>query len=349
MKTTAAVLVELGSPLQLVELTIPPLKPGQVLVEIAYSGVCHTQVLEARGHRGEDRYLPHCLGHEGSGTVVEVGEGVTKVKPGDRAILSWIKGSGLDVPGSVYDWDGQAVNAGGITTLQRHALIAENRLTPLPVGLSLEDAALVGCAVATGAGAVCNAAGAQPGHTLAVFGAGGVGLCAVGAAAILGLERIIVVDVKPGKLDLARQMGATDMIDAAAGDAVAAILELCPKGVDYAIEATGRPAVMVQALQSVRQQGGKAVIVGNAHHGEQLVLDPRQLNQGKQLLGTWGGDSVPDRDYPKYCEWIISGRLNLDPIRSRVYPLSAVNEALDDLEAARVARPLVAMATGAGA
>lgn len=344
MKTLAAILVEPGRPLELADIEIPPLKPGQVLVEIAYSGVCHTQVLEARGQRGEDRYLPHCLGHEGSGTVVEVGEGVTKVTPGDRVILSWIKGSGLDVPGTVYDWNGRGVNAGAITTFARHSVISENRLTPMPAGLALRDAALVGCAVATGCGAVFNVAHSRPGESLAVFGIGGVGLCAVAAAAIAENAPIIAVDLVPEKLALARQLGATDVIQAGEVDAVAEINRLCPGGVDYAVEATGRPEVMAQALSCVRSQGGAAVIVGNVPYGEQLVLDPRQLNQGKRLLGTWGGDSVPDRDYPRYGELIVSGRLNLQPLLSTPYALEAINQALDDLEAARVARPLIDMA-----
>src|SRR5262245_47512663 len=158
MKTTAAILVELGRPLELADIDIPPLKPGQVLVEVAYSGVCHTQVGEVRGHRGADRFLPHCLGHEGSGIVREVGAGVTKVKPGDQAILSWIKGSGADVPGTVYRWGDRQVNAGGITTFSTYSVLSENRLTVLPPGLSLRQAALVGCAVPTGAGVVFNTA-----------------------------------------------------------------------------------------------------------------------------------------------------------------------------------------------
>ena len=344
MKTTAAVLVQLGQPLELVELQIPPLKPGQVLVEVAFSGVCHTQVLEARGYRGADRFLPHCLGHEGSGIVREIGEGVTRVAPGDEVILSWIKGEGLDVPGTVYDWNGQPVNAGGITTFSRHAVIAENRLTRIVSGVSLREAALIGCAVATGAGAVFNAAHAQPGSSLAVFGIGGVGLCAVAAAALSGCDPIIAVDLKREKLALAQQMGATDLIVAGETDAVAALLARCPGGVDYAIEATGRPPVMVQALSSVRMQGGAAVIVGNAHFDERLEIDPRQLNQGKKLLGTWGGDSVPARDYPRYCELIASGRLQLQPLLSPPYPLSAINQALGDLEAALVVRPIIDMA-----
>ncbi len=343
MKTTAAILVELGRPLELVELEIPALKPGQVLVEVAYSGVCHTQVLEARGHRGEDRYLPHCLGHEGSGIVQEIGPGVTRVAPGQQVILSWIKGCGLDVPGTVYDWNGRPVNAGAITTFSRYAVIAENRLTPLPGGVAMMDAALVGCAVATGAGAVFNAARVAAGTRLAVFGIGGVGLCAVAAAAIAQAHPIIAIDLRPEKLALARQMGATDTIAAQGTDVVASIMALCAGGVDVAIEATGRPPVMLQALASVRAQGGAAVIVGNAHFDERLEIDPRQLNQGKKLLGTWGGDSVPDRDYARYCELIASGRLRLQAVLSPPYPLSAINQALDDLEAALVVRPIIDM------
>ena len=344
MKTLAAVLVETGKPLVLAELEIPALKPGQVLVEIAFSGVCHTQLLECRGHRGEDRYLPHCLGHEGSGIVCEVGPGVTKVKPGDRVILSWIKGSGADVPQTVYRWGDRGVNAGGITTFSRHAVISENRLTPLPEEIPLRDAALLGCAVPTGVGAVFNTAGPKPGQSIAIFGTGGIGLCAVAGAAIAGCTPIIAVDIRREKLELARQMGATHRVHAAEGDPVREVQRICPGGVDFAIEASGRPEVMLQALHSVRSQGGVAVIVGNARHGERVALDPRQLNLGKQLRGTWGGDNWPDRDFPRYCRLLSAGKLNLEPLLSRTYRLREINAALDDLEAGTVARPLIEMA-----
>lgn len=343
MKTEAAILVRLGESLVLAELETPALKPGQVLVEIAYSGICHTQLLEARGHRGEDRFLPHCLGHEGSGTVLEVGAGAAKVKPGDRVILSWIKGSGGDVPGSVYQWEGRPVNAGGITTFQRHAVVSENRLTPIPAEMPLREAALLGCAVPTGLGAVLNTAQPRPGQSLVVFGAGGIGLCAVAGAAISGCTPVVAVDVLEPKLELARRMGATHCVNAAGGDALAAIRGLCPGGADFAVEATGRPAVMLQALQSVRAQGGAAVVIGNAHFGEKLELDPRELNMGKRLLGTWGGDNVPDRDYPRYCKLWLAGRLDLAPLLGQTYSLADINAALDDLEAGRAARPMVAM------
>jgi S-(hydroxymethyl)glutathione dehydrogenase/alcohol dehydrogenase len=341
MKTTAAVLVELGKPLELADLSIPALKPGQVLVEVTYSGVCHTQVGEARGHRGEDKFLPHCLGHEGSGVVRELGAGVTKVKPGDHVILSWIKGSGADVPGTVYDWNGKKVNAGGITTFATYSVISENRLTVVPDGMSMRLAALVGCAVPTGAGVVFNTAQPRPGQSVAVFGVGGIGSCAVAAASLSGCTPVIAVDVNPDKLALARKLGATHTINSKETDAVGEILKVCKGGVDFAIEATGIAPVMRSALACVRSQGGAAVVIGNARFGTTLEIDPRELNQGKRLLGTWGGDNVPDRDYPRYCKLLASGRLDLEPLLSRSYGLTDVNAALDDLEHGKAARPLL--------
>lgn len=346
MRTLAAVLVETGKPLVLAELEIPALGPGQVLVEVALSGVCHTQLLECDGHRGQDPYLPHCLGHEGSGVVREVGPGVTKVASGDRAILSWMKGSGADVPGTVYRWEGRGVNAGGITTWSRHAVISENRLTLVPADVPMREAALLGCAVPTGLGAVLNTARPSPGATLAVFGCGGIGLCAVAAAVIAGCARVIAVDLSTEKLALAKEMGATDEIQSDLADPLAEIDRLCPGGVDVAIEATGRPSVMLQALHSVRSQGGAAVVVGNARHGERVALDPRQLNLGKRLLGTWGGDNWPDRDFPRYASLLAAGKLKLGPLLGRTYRLGEINQAVDDLRAGKAVRPLIDMQLG---
>ncbi len=344
MKTIAAILVETGKPLVLAELEIPELKPGQVLVEIVFSGVCHTQVLECRGYRGEDPYLPHCLGHEGSGIVCDAGPGVTKVKAGDLVTLSWIKGSGANVPGTVYPWGDRSVNAGGITTFGHHAVISENRLTVIPECISMRDAAMLGCAVPTGLGAVFNTAQPRPGQSIAIFGTGGIGLCAVAGSAIAGCMPIIAIDIQQDRLQLAEQMGATHLINATEVDPVEDAIRICPSGSDFAIEASGRPEVMLQALHAVRSQGGIAVAVGNVRHGERVELDPRQLNMGKQLRGTWGGDNWPDRDFPRYHRLLGAGKLNLDPLLSRIYPLSEINQAIDDLEAGKVIRPLIDMA-----
>ena len=343
MKTRAAILVELRKPLQLAELAVPALQPGQVLVEIYYSGVCHTQLGEWLGQRGPDPYLPHCLGHEGSGRVLDIGPGVTRCRPGDPVVLSWIKGPGMQVAGTVYDWNGQPVNAGGVTTFSCHSVVSENRVTVIPGELPLRVAALLGCAIPTGCGAILNTAGVRAGQSVAVLGAGGIGLCAIMAAAVAGADPVVAIDVEPRRLELARQVGATHTLDSRGEEPLAALRRLLPGGLDVAIEASGRPEVMRLALAAVRNQGGKAVVVGNAPFGEHLQLDPRELNQGKQLLGTWGGDNDPPRDFPRYARLILSGRLPAERLLEREYSLPEINSALEDLQARRVARPLVNM------
>jgi len=341
MRTKAAVLVDLGQPLELADLEIPALKPGQVLVEITYSGVCHTQILEARGHRGKDPYLPHCLGHEGSGTVCDVGAGATKCRPGDHVILSWIKGSGADVPGTIYDWNGRQVNAGAVTTFSRRAVVSENRITVISDETGMKEAAFLGCAVPTGLGAVWNTAAVRPGQSVAIFGVGGIGLCAIAAARLAGAALTLAIDVNSDRLRIASEMGASHAIDASEQDPIEQVTSICPGGVDVAIEATGRPEVMQQAIASVRNRGGTAVIVGNARAGENLQIDPKQFNLGKRVLGTWGGDTCPDRDLPNYCRLLGAKRLSLDPLFTPSYSLAQVNQALDDLENGLVARPLI--------
>jgi S-(hydroxymethyl)glutathione dehydrogenase/alcohol dehydrogenase len=342
--TEAAILVELGRPLVVDQLEVPPLQSGQVLVDLAYSGVCHTQLLEARGHRGADRFLPHLLGHEGSGRVRAVGAGVAKVKPGDAVVVSWMKGSGGECVGTRYQWRDKAVNAGPATTFGRMSVVSENRLTPIPDGLGMREAALLGCAVATGLGAAINVAQVRPGQSVVVFGAGGIGLSAIAGAAAAGATTIVAVDMHPARLELARVMGASDTIVPSADGVLVALRDRLPGGADVAIEASGRPAVMADALASVRAQGGAAVIVGNARHGEMLQIDPRELNQGKRLLGTWGGDNVPDRDFPRYAGLVLAGRVRLDGLIDTMYSLEHINEALADLEAGRVARPMIDLA-----
>lgn len=340
MQTKAAILVDINQ-IVIDEITLPPLKPGQVLVEIHYSGVCHTQLLEVRGHRGKDPYLPHCLGHEGSGVVLEVGEKVEKVKPGDSVILSWIKGSGANVAGVIFDWKGKKVNAGAITTFSRYSIISENRLTPLPKEFPLKEAALLGCAIPTGLGVIFNTARPRAGESLAVFGCGGIGLCAIRGAAISGCVPIIAVDLNPKKLEIAKSMGATHTVDASKQDPVGEIQKIGL--LDFSIEASGSPIAMRQALQSVRSQGGTTVIVGNAHYGQHLTLDPKELNQGKRILGTWGGDNNPDIHYPRYCNLIRYGQLNPTPLIGKPYSLSQVEQALTELEQGQTLRPIIDM------
>ena len=343
MKTEAALLVATGQPLVIAELEIPALKPGQVLVEIAFSGACGTQVMEWRGDKGEDKWVPHCLGHEGTGTVMETGSAVTKVKAGDKVVLSWIKGNGIEAGGAIYEWEGRKVNAGGVTTFQRHALVSENRLTLVPPGMPMELAVLLGCAAPTGMGAIFNVLKVQAGDSVAVYGSGGIGLNSILAAAFAGAMPIIAIDPSPTRRALAKTYGATHVIDPGEGDPIAAIKAIVSQGVDVAVEATGLPAVMDQAANSTRQQGGRAVVVGNAAHGKTVSINPGLFNSGRSLLGTWGGDSVPDRDYGRFGKLLSSSRFPVRDLLSKPYRLEEADQALGDLAAGRVGRPLIDM------
>ena len=339
----AAVLYELGQPLRVVtDIEVPAPQRGQVTVRLAYSGVCHSQLMEVRGARGHDPHLPHLLGHEGTGVVVETGPDVSKVKPGDRVILGWIKSSGLDVAGPRYRRGGETLNAGGVTTFNEYAVVSENRCVALPEGVPMDIAVLFGCALPTGAGIVSNTMQPQPGSTFAVFGLGGIGLSAMMACRLHDCAQIIAVDIAADKLALAAAMGATATIDASRADPVEEIRRLTGgKGTDFAVEAAGSAATIEQAFNSVRRGGGLCVFASHPPQGARISLDPYELICGKRIAGSWGGASDPDRDIPRFAALYRTGKLPLEKLITRRYKLDDINVALDDLMQLRVGRPLI--------
>jgi S-(hydroxymethyl)glutathione dehydrogenase/alcohol dehydrogenase len=342
--TKAAVLFSTAEPLRIIDLELPGLKPGQVLVEITYSGLCHSQLNEARGLKGEDKFLPHTLGHEGAGKVLGVGQGVTKVKPGDRVVLTWIKGSGADVPSTTYKSSAGQVNSGAISTFMRKTVTCESRLVPVPEAMPLREAALLGCAVPTGAGIVLNTAKLREGETIAVFGVGGIGLSAILAASMKKAKMIIAVDVFDHKLELAKEVGATHVINAKRENALDVLMKLTEgKGVDYSIESAGRKETMETAFKAVRNSGGLCIIAGNLPQGEKISIDPMDLIRGKRIIGTWGGESQPDKDIAIYADYYLSGRLKLDTLITHTYKLEEINRALQDLGAGKIGRALIEM------
>jgi len=345
MKTIAAVLRGFNKALTIEELTLPALQPGQVLVRIAYSGVCHSQLNEIRGLKGEDKFLPHTLGHEGSGIVEAIGAGVTKFVPGDHAVLTWIKGNGLDVPSSKFSSpDGSTVNSGAISTFLTKSVISENRMIKIPKALSLKEAALLGCAIPTGAGIVINTANVSSGKTIAIFGMGGVGLSALLAANIKDASIIIAIDISEDRLKWARLLGATHTLNAKNEDVLEGILKITGgKGVDYAIESAGKKETMEMAFKSVCDKSGLCVIAGNLSFGEKIQIDPFDFIKGKRIIGTWGGETLPDRDIPRYADWAISGKIDLKKLICRVYKLANINDAIDYMEQHAVGRVLIGM------
>jgi S-(hydroxymethyl)glutathione dehydrogenase/alcohol dehydrogenase len=338
----AAILLEIGKPLEIMELELPTPAPGQALVKMAYAGICHSQLNEVRGRKGPDRFLPHTLGHEGSGTVLAVGNDTTKVKPGDAVVLTWIKGRGTEVGSNNYRAAGLGkINSGAISTFMDFTLVCENRLCVIPPTMPLRAASLLGCALPTGGGIVINSGAVKKGSAVAVFGSGGVGSCAIAVAAMCGASPLIAIDRVPAKLELARSLGAIHVIDSSSGDVGARIQAIAPGGVDLAVEATGVREVMELAHGTVKTGGGLCVLAGNVPHGQKINIDPFDLICGRRLAGSWGGETDPDRDIPRYVEMILTGRIALDKLMTD-YRLDAINVALDDLEAGRVLRPIIA-------
>ncbi len=320
------------------DLEIPLLRDGQVLVEISHSGICGSQVHEWRGQRGRDLWLPHCLGHEGVGTIVDCGRDVQLAKRGATVCLSWIAAQGADVGGTIYHaTDGRKVNAGPVTTLQRYAVVSENRVTKLPAHLSPEAGVLLGCAAPTGVGAVTDIAEVCPGETVAVFGLGGVGLMACATASNIGAGRIIGFDPLEDRRTLATAIGATEVYEPVLAASYAA-------GVDVVIVTTGNLQAMANAVTCVRPRGGRVVIVGNPIiPGASLTIDVREFNNGKSVLGCWGGGAI-DRSADGYCMTLmVACQDELRGILSAPYALADVGQAFEDFEAGRICRPLVAM------
>ena len=231
--------------------------------------------------------------------------------------------------------------------MRDYSVLSENRLTRIEKDVPLEESALIGCAVPTGIGVLRNSVHVKSGDSVVVYGVGGIGQCVIQGAKIMGCSNIIAVDVDSSKLDLAKKMGATHTINALEEEPVSRVNEIVPRGADYAVEATGVPLVMEQALRSVRDRGGSVVVIGNSRHGERLNIDPKELNMGKRIIGTWGGDNDPDKDFPVYLDMLRTGMLNLKPLITKIYELENVNDAIDELEAGEVIRPLIRTSNGA--
>ena len=334
----AAVLSELRAPLVVADLVMPStLAVGQVLVKIHVSGICGSQLGEIDGAKGEDRFLPHLLGHEASGAVLDVGPGVKHVKVGDKVVLHWRKGLGIEAETPHYTWDGRRVNAGWVTTFSEYTIVSENRVTAIPADSDMAVAALFGCAVTTGFGVVENNAQVRIGESVVVFGAGGVGLNIVQAAALVSAYPIIAVDLHDNKLELAKQMGATHLINSRSGDARQAIREIVgAAGIDVFIDNTGQPAIIEMGYELSKPQG-RVTLVGVPRKGNTINIYSLPLHFGKGLSGSHGGEAVPQTDIPRYQQLYRAGRIKLKNLITDSYPLTEINEALSAMRSGVVA------------
>ena len=338
MKFKAAILVELKKPLVIDEIETPPLRFGQVLVKILCTGICGAQINEIEGAKGPDKFLPHLLGHEATATVLECGEGVTTVAPGDRVVCHWRKGAGIHAPIPKLKSGIGDINAGWVTTFSEYSVVSENRVTKVPDNFDPEIGALMGCAVTTAMGVINNDAHLGIGESIAVFGTGGVGLNIVQFAAMVAAHPIIAIDLHDHKLELAKKLGATHTLNTAHCDVASEVLKIVGnRGVDVAVENTG-VADVIETAYNVTSPEGRTILVGvptkSARHPSFYTLP---LHFDKVLTGSHGGDCRPDVDIPKLVRLCQAGKLNFSGLVSKRYAFEQINEAIDDLRKGRVA------------
>ena len=340
MKTPAAILVEQKKPLELDEVEVPALRYGQVLVEVAVTRICGSQLGEIVGVKGPDRFLPHLLGHEAGGTVLEVGPEVRHVKPGDRVVLHWRPGRGIDAGGSVYLRGSQKVNAGNITTFQRYTVVSENRLTVVPSTLDFEICALLADTLTTGFGVITNNAKVRIGESVVVIGCGGIGLGAVLGAHLAGAYPVIAVDVQDHKLAKAREYGATHTINSAQAGFTDEVRRILGGPADAVIDGTGIPEVLEKAYE-LTSGTGRCVIFGVMPFDKKFSINTLSLHFGKLLTGSHGGESLPADDIPRLVRMMEAKRFDPSGFVSHRIPLEQINDGISRMRSGEVIHCMV--------
>ena len=342
----AAILVQSNAPLELAELEMPErLSFGQVHVRLHYSGICGAQINEIEAAKGPDKSLPHLLGHEGSGIVERIGEGVTRVHPGDHVVLHWRPSGGLQCQPPKYRWGSKTVNAGWVTTFNDKAIVSENRLTVIPKDFDLRTAPLFGCAVTTAVGVVNNDAQLKIGQSVVIFGIGGVGLNIAQAARMVSAHPIVGIDLHDSKLDMASRWGLTHTLNSATeGPALAEKIRsiVGKSGADVVIDTTGNTRV-IELAYDLTHPDGRTILVGVPRAGEKASIYTLPLHFKKILKGSHGGSVSPDLEIPRLINLIRADKMTLDGLITHEFPLSQVNEAIAAHRSGTAARVIIRM------
>ena len=367
MKSRAAVAFEAGKPLQIVEIDVEPPRKGEVLVKITHTGVCHTDAFTLSGDDPEGIF-PAVLGHEGAGVVVEVGEGVTTLKPGDHVIPLYTaecreckfclsgktnlcqkvratQGKGLMPDGTTrFSYNGQPIyHYMGCSTFSEYTVVNEISLAKINPEANHEQVCLLGCGVTTGIGAVHNTAKVKEGDTVAVFGLGGIGLAVVQGARQAKAGRIIGVDTNPSKFELARSMGATDCVNPKDYDKPIqdVLVDMTDGGVDFSFECIGNVNVMRSALECCHKGWGESVIIGVAGAGQEISTRPIQLVTGRVWRGSAFGGVKGRTQLPGMVEDAMQGKIDLAPFVTHTMPLERINEAFDLMHEGKSIRTVI--------
>ncbi|SDL27726.1 S-(hydroxymethyl)glutathione dehydrogenase / alcohol dehydrogenase [Modicisalibacter muralis] len=367
MKSRAAIAWEAGKPLEIAEIDVEGPRAGEVLVRIVATGVCHTDAFTLSGKDPEGLF-PSVLGHEGAGVVEEVGEGVTSVQPGDHVIPLYTaecgqckfclsgktnlcsavratQGKGVMPDGtSRFSLDGKMLHHYmGTSTFSEYTVLPEVSLAKVSREAPLDKICLLGCGVTTGIGAVLNTAKVEPGSTVAIFGLGGIGLAAIQGAQMAKASRIIAIDINPDKFELARQFGATDVVNPKDyGDPIQqVIVDMTDGGVDYSFECIGNVNVMRSALECCHKGWGESVIIGVAGAGEEIATRPFQLVTGRVWKGSAFGGVKGRSELPGYVDRYMNGELKIDEFVTHDLPFDSINEAFELLHEGKSIRSVL--------
>jgi S-(hydroxymethyl)glutathione dehydrogenase/alcohol dehydrogenase len=368
MRTRAAVALEAGKPLEIMEVNLDGPKAGEVLVEIKATGICHTDDFTLSGADPEGLF-PAILGHEGAGVVLEVGEGVTSLKPGDHVIPLYTaecreceyclhpktnlcqkvratQGQGLMPDGtsrfSTLDGD-PILHYMGCSTFSNHTVLPEISLAKIRSDAPFDKVCYIGCGVTTGIGAVIYTAKAEIGCRAIVFGLGGIGLNVIQGLRLAGADQIVGVDVNPAKKAMAEKFGMTDFVNPTEveGDLVPYLVDLTKGGADYTFDATGNVQVMRAALESAHKGWGESIIIGVAPAGAEISTRPFQLVTGRSWRGTAFGGARGRTDVPKIVDWYMEGKIEIDPMITHTMPLQDINKGFDLMHSGESIRSVV--------
>ncbi|MDD9922058.1 MAG: S-(hydroxymethyl)glutathione dehydrogenase/class III alcohol dehydrogenase [Boseongicola sp.] len=368
MRTRAAVAIEAGKPLEVMDVNLDGPRAGEVLVEIKATGICHTDEFTLSGADPEGLF-PAILGHEGAGVVVEVGAGVTSVKPGDHVIplytpecreceyclhpktnlcqaIRSTQGQGLMPDGTsrFTTLDGDPIlHYMGCSTFSNHTVLPEIAVAKVREDAPFDKICYIGCGVTTGIGAVINTAKVEEGSRAIVFGLGGIGLNVIQGLRLAGADQIVGVDINPGRKAMAEKFGMTDFVNSTEvdGDLVAYLVDLTKGGADYTFDATGNVQVMRAALESAHKGWGESVIIGVAPAGAEIATRPFQLVTGRVWRGTAFGGARGRTDVPKIVDWYMDGKIEIDPMITHTLSLDKINEGFDLMHAGESIRSVV--------
>ncbi len=338
----SAILVKSRKPLVIDNIELPKeLSFGQVLVNIKFSGICGSQINEIDAVKGRDRYLPHLLGHEGSGVVEKIGKGVTRVKKGDHVVLHWRKSSGIDAEPAKYKWKNKIVNSGKVTTFSEKSIVSENRLTVIPKNFDLSLAPLFGCSIPTAFGVVNNDAKIKIGQSVIIFGIGGVGLNIAQACNLVSANPIVGVDLNNKKLKLGKEFGITHgflSTDKHLKKKISKIIGSA--GADVVIDTTGKSKI-IENCYELTNADGKTILVGVPDKKVSLYTLP--LHFKKILKGSHGGSAVPDVEIPRYIRLVNEKKMSVKKLVTHHFDLNSINKAIALLRTGKSGRIIIKM------